>query len=53
MMNLCWNYTNSLTTPNGIDIEKGVDIKEIYPSGDMRVMGDADILVRFSDIDSI
>ena len=28
MMNLCWNYTNSLTTPNGIDIEKGVDIKE-------------------------
>ncbi len=28
MMNLCWNYKNSLTTPNGIDIEKGVDIKE-------------------------
>lgn len=40
---------------NGIDYMslKGVDIKEIYPSGDMRVMGDADILVRFSDIDRI
>lgn len=23
MMNLCWNYNNSLTTPNGIDIQNG------------------------------
>lgn len=28
MMNMCWNYTNSLTTPNGIDIEKGTNVPE-------------------------
>lgn len=32
---------------------KGIDIKALYPSADMRVMGDADILIHTEEIEKI
>ena len=49
------NHLFSLFEEAGVDYMplKGVLLKELYPSPEMRVMGDADILIRMEDYDTI